>query len=188
VQPATLQPDLVSASASSDVTPPISTITFPTAGSTVNTGNAVTVTGAANDSGGVVAGVEFSADGGATWHPATGRSTWSYLWTPSVVNSTTTLLSRAVDDSANLETPNSGITVHVLPQACPCSIWKSSQAPTTPDSSDASAIEVGVKFRADADGSILGVRFYKAAKNTGSHIGHVWSSSGASLGTVTFTG
>jgi hypothetical protein len=187
VQPTTLQPGIVPATASSDVTPPISTITFPSVGSAINTGSAITVTGTATDTGGVVGGVEFSADGGKTWHPATGRSSWSYLWTPTVVNSSTTLLSRAVDDSANLESPNSGVTVNVLPQTCPCSIWNSSYVPGTVDSGDSNAVELGVKFRADADGSVIGARFYKAAANTGTHIGHVWSSAGTILGTATFT-
>jgi hypothetical protein len=187
VQPATLQPGVVPATASTDVTPPTSTITFPTSGSTINTGNAITVTGTASDSGGVVAGVEFSSDG-ITWHPATGRSTWSYVWTPSVLGSSTTLLSRAVDDSANLETPHNGVTVNVVQQTCPCSIWNSSNAPVTADSGDGSAVELGVKFRADANGSIIGARFYKATTNTGTHIAHIWSSSGTLLGTATFTG
>src|SRR6185437_15528212 len=161
VQPATLQSNLAPASASTDTTPPSSNITFPANGSTLTTGSAITVTGVANYSGGgVVAGVEFSSDGGTTWHPAVGRSNWSYTWTPSVVKSTTTLMSRAVDDSANLETPLGGVTVSVQPQVCPCSIWKGSAVPANPDGGDPTPIEVGVKFRADSDGSILGVRFY----------------------------
>src|SRR6185312_8229761 len=139
----------VSASASTDTTPPSSNITFPANGSTLTTGSAITVTGVANDSGGgVVAGVEFSSDGGTTWHPAVGRSNWSYSWTPSVVNSTTTLMSRAVDDSANLETPYGGVTVSVQSQVCPCNIWNGSRAPAAADGGDPTAIEVGVKFRA----------------------------------------
>ena len=34
----------------------------------------------------------------------------------------------------------------------------------------------------------VGVRFYKASLNTGTHKGTVWNSSGQALGTVTFTG
>jgi Domain of unknown function (DUF4082) len=67
-------------------------------------------------------------------------------------------------------------------------MWNSSNVPTTIDSGDGDAVELGVKFRADADGSIIGVRFYKASNNTGPHIGHVWSSTGTLLGTATFTG
>jgi len=186
VQPASLQPGLSTATASTDTTRPVSTITSPVANTTVHTGNGVTITGTATDTGGVVAGVEVSGDNGATWHPATGRASWSYTWTPSVVGSAT-ILSRAVDDSGNLETPSSGVTVNVQPQTCPCSIWNASSSPTVPDSGDGNSVEVGVKFRADSDGSALGVRFYKASTNTGTHIGHLWSSTGTLLGTVTFT-
>ena len=35
---------------------------------------------------------------------------------------------------------------------------------------------------------MTGVRFYKGAGNTGSHIGSLWSSTGTLLGRVTFTG
>ena len=187
VQPATAQPGLVPATRSSDTIAPTSSITYPTSTTMLNTGAPVTVTGTATDSGGVVAGVEVSGDSGATWHPATGRSAWSYVWTPSKVGSTT-LLSRAVDDSANLETPGSGVTVNLQAQVCPCTIWNAAATPTTIDSGDPTAIEVGLKFRADSDGSVIGVRFYKSAQNTGTHIGHIWTDSGTLLGTATFTG
>jgi hypothetical protein len=49
-------------------------------------------------------------------------------------------------------------------------------------------IELGVKFRADVSGQALGVRFYKAAGDTGVHTGSLWSSAGALLATGTFTG
>ena len=48
-------------------------------------------------------------------------------------------------------------------------------------------IELGVKFRAEIDGLITGVRFYKGAGNTGTHLGHLWTTGGAQLGEVTFT-
>jgi hypothetical protein len=67
------------------------------------------------------------------------------------------------------------------------SIWNSSNTPATVDSGDPSAVELGVKFRADAAGSIIGIRFYKATTNTGTHTGHLWSSTGTLLGTATFT-
>lgn len=36
-------------------------------------------------------------------------------------------------------------------------------------------------------GSITGIRFYKAAANTGSHVANLWSSSGKRLATAIFT-
>ncbi len=110
VQPATLRPGLVAASASTDATPPTSTITSPTAGSTLAVGTPVTISGTASDGGGVVGGVEVSVDGGTTWHPAVGRSSWTYAWTPPS-SGTFTIRTRAVDDSGNLEAPGAGITV-----------------------------------------------------------------------------
>ena len=32
------------------------------------------------------------------------------------------------------------------------------------------------------------MRFYKGTGNTGTHVGHLWTPAGTSLGTVTFTG
>src|SRR4051812_44324773 len=79
VQPRTLKAGLLPASASSDQTPPRSVITSPAPGSSLPVGVPVTVAGTASDTGGgVVAGVEVSTDGGATWHPATGRASWTY--------------------------------------------------------------------------------------------------------------
>jgi hypothetical protein len=51
-----------------------------------------------------------------------------------------------------------------------------------------SAVEVGVKFRADVNGLITGIRFYKASTNTGTHVGNLWTSTGTRLTTATFTG
>jgi hypothetical protein len=130
--------------------------------------------GIASDAGGSVGGVEISGDGGTTWHPATGRASWNYVWTPGTTGPTT-WMSRAVDDSGNVETAH-GISLTVVPQACPCRIWSSSVAPQNVDKGDGNAVELGLKFRTDSDGSILSVRFYKAPANIGTHIGHVWSS------------
>ncbi|HET9647004.1 MAG TPA: DUF4082 domain-containing protein [Microlunatus sp.] len=71
---------------------------------------------------------------------------------------------------------------------CPCSIFTSSQAPTTPSDPDSSAVELGVKFRSDSNGYITGIRFYKGSGNTGTHTGSLWNTAGNQLATVTFTG
>jgi hypothetical protein len=113
VQAWTLQPGLVAAATSTDATPATSEIDAPLSGSTVLIGSAHTISGLAADSfGGVVGGVEVSVDGGATWHPAAGRESWSYVWTPAAYG-TVTIQSRAVDDSGNLESPGAGVTVTV---------------------------------------------------------------------------
>ncbi|MEF7616706.1 N,N-dimethylformamidase beta subunit family domain-containing protein [Aquincola sp. MAHUQ-54] len=112
VQPATLRPDLIFASPSTDATAPASTITSPAQSAVLRPGTAVTITGTATDAGGVVAAVEVSVDGGTTWRLASGRSTWTYSWTPTATGSAT-LRSRAVDDSGNVQVPGAGVTVSV---------------------------------------------------------------------------
>jgi hypothetical protein len=185
VQPDTLQGGLVAASASTDTTPPTSQIGSPGDGDTVHSGEPTTISGTAGDSGGQVAGVEVSVDGGQSWHPAQGRGSWIYSWTPGAPGSAT-IKARAVDDSGNLESPGAGVTVNVQPRTCPCSIWNDSFTPS--EDGDTNAVEVGVKFRSDVGGLITGLRFYKTAANTGTHVGHLWTTDGTELAEATFTG
>ena len=43
------------------------------------------------------------------------------------------------------------------------------------------AVELGVKFQTDFAGAVTGIRFYKAAANTGTHVGSLWTSGGTRL-------
>jgi hypothetical protein len=189
-QPATLQTGLTAATASTDTTPPTSTIASPAAGASFQDGAAVTITGTATDNGGVVAGVEISTDNGSTWHPAPlsgpagATVTWSYNWLAHG-SPTSTIRTRAVDDSGNLETPSSGTTINI---ACPCSIWGPNNPTDSTDSNDLNSIEVGMKFTSDTFGTVSGLRFYKYATNTGTHIGDLWTASGQLLAQATFSG
>ena len=111
LQPATIESGLLLATKSTDTTPPVSKITSPVAGANLKLNASTTVAGTATDSGGgVVGGVEVSVDGGQTWHPASGRASWTYSFTPTLAGSIT-ILSRAVDDSGNIETPSAGVSV-----------------------------------------------------------------------------
>ena len=75
-----------------------------------------------------------------------------------------------------------------IPSNCPCNtLWQPSAVPAVIDSRDGHTSEQGVRFRADSDGYITGIRFYKAAGNTGTHIGNLWSNSGTLLAGATFT-
>ena len=73
------------------------------------------------------------------------------------------------------------------PDGCPCSIWSTSTTPSRQDP-DPNGIELGVRFRASTSGYITGIRFYKYATNTGTHVGNLWTNTGTRLATVTFTG
>src|SRR5207248_2620483 len=63
---------------------------------------------------GVVGGVEVSVDGGATWRPAVGRENWSYVFT-AAASGTLNVLSRAADDSGNLEVRTPAPTITTQP-------------------------------------------------------------------------
>jgi hypothetical protein len=74
------------------------------------------------------------------------------------------------------------------PPTCPCSLWSAGTMPNNLVGNDANAVEVGVKVRSDNAGVVTGVRFYKLANNTGTHVVNLWSSSGALLASATATG
>jgi hypothetical protein len=77
--------------------------------------------------------------------------------------------------------------LHPPPPPSPeVSIWGTA-APTVSDWNDPLPYELGVKFRSSVAGQVKGVRFYKSLANTGTHVGHLWSSTGTELGSVTFT-
>ena len=101
VQPTTRQEGLVAAAVSSDRTPPASRVDAGAARAVAN--GAFEVTGVASDTGGVVAGVEVSVDGGETWHPAEGTGRWRYRFEAAAAPGAGAILSRAVDDSGNIE-------------------------------------------------------------------------------------
>ncbi len=190
VQPSTIMAGLTAATASADASAPTSAITAPAPNASITPGSQVTISGTAGDTGGgVVGGVEVSTDNGQTWHRANGRGPWTYTWTASA-SGATTLRSRAVDDSGNVESPGPGVTVNVGggTQTCPCSIWGPGAVPASPaETTDSSAVEVGVKFRSQTAGRIAGIRFYKGSTNTGTHVGHLWSRTGTLLASATFT-
>ncbi|WP_309135063.1 DUF4082 domain-containing protein [Cellulomonas sp.] len=180
VQPATLMPGLVAATASTDRTAPTVSITSPTAGAALANGTTLAVSGTASDVGGRVAGVEVSLDGGATWHPATGTTSWSYSGVlPG--SGASRVLARATDDSANTGAPAArSVTV-----SCPCTVF-GTRVPATPAATDGGAYELGLRFTPTASGYVTGVRFYKGAGNTGTHTGTLWSATGTPLASAVF--
>jgi hypothetical protein len=69
-----------------------------------------------------------------------------------------------------------------------CTIWSAGTVPGAVDGGDPSAGEYGVKFRSDVNGSVLGVRFYKASLNTGTHIVNLWTANGNLLASAVVSG
>lgn len=183
IQPATLQSGLITGLPSTDHTAPTSAIN---AVAPFAAGSTVTISGTASDAGGgVIAGVEISTDNGASWHPVTGDETWTYTWRPQLAG-TYTVRSRAVDDSVNLETPSAGRTVTVTGPNY-MTLFAPTATPAIVNTTDASAVELGVKFQSSVAGTVNGIRYYKSNLDTGTHTGSLWSSTGTRLANLTFT-
>ena len=180
-QPGTRDPALAPATTSSDNTSPVVTIASPAEGAAIPHGTSVTASGSAADTGGIVAGVEVSTDGGASWHPAQGKQNWTYTYIQKGLSSAT-LQVRAVDDSANIgAAATRGLTL-----TGPYTVF-GTQVPAVADSGDGGAYELGMKITPTVDGFITGVRFYKSTANTGTHTGSLWNSAGQRVASATFT-
>ncbi|MDP4251952.1 MAG: Ig-like domain-containing protein, partial [Bacteroidota bacterium] len=134
VQPATLQTGLTAARTSTDVTAPVTVITSPANNSSTSSLSPVTITGTATDAN-TIAGVELSFDGGATWFPASGTSSWTYTWTPPG-NGVYTIKARGIDDSGNFTaTASSASIIFTVGSGstpnCPCTVFGSTTPPVT---------------------------------------------------------
>jgi LmbE family N-acetylglucosaminyl deacetylase len=146
--------------------------------SSVTTGNFVL-----RDGNGTAVAASVSASGStATLQPSASLS-------PSTTY-TATLVGGGVTDLAGnaLAADYSWSFTTAAGPSCPCSLWGSGAVPQTAAFADGSAVELGVRFRSDVAGYVTGIRFYKGAGNTGTHVGHLWSESGAQLATATFSG
>ncbi len=64
----------------------------------------------------------------------------------------------------------------------------SNQVPTTAAVDESSPVELGTRFTPSRDGQVSALRFFKGTGNGGTHVGTLWSDSGAKLASVTFTG
>lgn len=110
IQPETIKDGFIHGIQSTDFVAPEAAITSISGAPKV--GSKVFVSGTAQDLEGVVAGVEFSGNGGLTWRKAAGWEDWSYGWTPDRVG-LVEITARAVDDSLNLGVHSDLLSVFV---------------------------------------------------------------------------
>ncbi|NUW42408.1 DUF4082 domain-containing protein [Nonomuraea rhodomycinica] len=67
-------------------------------------------------------------------------------------------------------------------------VWTDAAKPAVLNDPDTDPVTLGMKFRADTAGVVRGIRFYKGAQNTGTHVGTLWTAGGTQLASVTFSG
>ncbi|MCB2177401.1 MAG: DUF4082 domain-containing protein [Actinomycetales bacterium] len=66
-------------------------------------------------------------------------------------------------------------------------IWGDSRPADATVDSDRTSVELGTAFTPTADGTAVGVRFYKTRANKGVHVGNLWAADGSRLATAQFT-
>ena len=67
------------------------------------------------------------------------------------------------------------------------SLFSSTAIPAVVNANAGAPLELGLLFTANRDGFVSGVRFYKGSLNVGTHVGSLWTSTGALLAQATFT-
>ena len=137
--------------------------------------------------------VTFSASGvsgnfspGSTVAAAAGRANVSFTPTSAAAATITAAATGLTSASASL-------TVNAPPPPPPppppsAQTVFTTQVPASPDITDGVAYELGMKFQAGRSGQVTAIRYWKAASDGGSHVGTIWSTAGAPLASVTFTG
>jgi len=156
----------------------------------------------------------FTTDGGdsvqtlSQWQSATGQDLHSLIATPSQLfesvaanNYQESPTSPSIGAGTSTDAPSTDILGNPRPSSngydigcyetaaaiTNASIWSGTATPANPSQNDSHAVELGVKFSSSVAGTITGIRFYKGSGNTGTHVGHLWTSSGTLLATATFT-
>ena len=123
-----------------------------------------------------------SLPSGLTLNPTTG----AISGTPSATGSFN-FTAQVSDSSTPPVTTTKSLSITVSTAPSTLTIWPTSAVPGVVDGGPDNAVQLGVKFRSDVAGTIQGIRFYKGAGNTGTHVASLWSSTGTRLATATFT-
>lgn len=108
------------------------------------------------------------------------------IFTPAAGYSGPASFSYSVSDGRG-GTSSATVNLTVKPPSTATTLFASSDTPSIAAVNDPSSIELGVKFTASSRGTIVGLRYYKSAQDTGTHVGSLWSSTGTLLASATFT-
>ena len=95
---------------------------------------------------------------------------------------------QVTDSNSPAKTASKLLSITVPAVSVGLTIWPGTTVPGTIDSGPDTAVELGVKFSSDVFGKITGIRFYKAALNTGTHVGSLWTTNGTLLASAAFVG
>ncbi len=94
------------------------------------------------------------------------------------------------DTSQSSLTATQTVNVSAPPPPGPQSLWGTSYPATVNtkyQGQRGQTFELGVQFEASVAGNVTGVLFYKQPRTSGTNVGHLWSSTGTLLASVTFS-
>ncbi len=166
-------------------TPPTVTISSPLSNAAFTSPALVVINATANDAEGTVTKVEFFQGTSKLGEDTNRDNGWSFSWA-NVSTGNYSLTARATDnENASITSSPVNIIVNRPPDA-QTSIFLPSEAPTGSIGNDGVPLQLGMKFRSSVSGYVTGVRFYKQAGNTGTHLGQLYNSSGTLLAQATF--
>ncbi len=158
--------------------PAITTVSLPDGALNVSYSATMTATGGTTPYSWSLAGGALPA--GLSLNPATG------VISGTPTSSGTFPVTVQVTDAA-AATASKALSITVS-SASDHTIWPNTAIPANAAVSDGVPLTVGVKFRADVNGYITGLRFYKGSADTGTHVGSLWTRTGTLLATATFSG
>lgn len=134
--------------------------------------------------------IERSSNGGTSWTviASTGAGTTSYQNTGLASGTSYAYRVRATGGHGSAYSNTASATTSGTAAPAPTdSLWSSTYTPSE-NAYAYGSYEVGMKFSTDVAGTVSGVKFYKQTWMDGyNHVGHLWSSNGTLLATVTFT-
>jgi hypothetical protein len=127
---------------------------------------------------------------GAPWANITGATSSTFSLTQAQVGSRVRVNTGYTDTFGANENFFSAPTA-VITASAPTQTLFTNQTPTNVNATDGAGslgdYELGMEFRSNTAGTVGAIRYYKAASETGTHVGKIWSSSGQLLDSVTFT-
>ena len=91
-----------------------------------------------------------------------------------------------ITDGTN-DPASASVNLTVLPPASTQQLFAYSDTPAILSDPDPNSVNLGVKFLATEGGAITGLKYYKGAGDTGTHVGSLWTSTGTLLASATFT-
>ena len=138
---------------------------------TAAVGSALTaVNGALNDADASVTGYQWqsSSDSGSTWSNIAGATGSTYTPVTADQGKVLRVVETATDADGGPSTTSNSPATAAVPTTS--SLFSAIAVPGTITENDPNSVELGVKFQASTNGTIIGIRFYKGPQNTGTHM------------------